>query len=73
MTPEQEQLLRQYAGRETTWFALREQGFENYRQVLAGLGELGLRPPVAPLEGPNAEKRRKGRAILRAALKGALP
>jgi hypothetical protein len=73
MTPEQEKLLRQYAAREITWYALRDQGFENYRLVLAGLGELGLRPPVAPMAGPNAEKRQQGRAILRAALKGAHP
>ncbi len=73
MTPEQENALRRYAAREITWSALRDQGFENYRDVLAGLGELGLRPRVAPLEGPNAEKRRQGRAILRAALKGARP
>jgi hypothetical protein len=73
MTPHQEHMLRLYAARETTWFALRDHGFDNYRQVLAGLGELGLRPPVAPLEGPNAAKRREGRAMLRAALKAAQP
>ncbi len=50
---EREALIRQYAAGEITWWALREQGFENYVQVLAGLGELGLRPPIARLEGPN--------------------
>ena len=46
-------LLRDYATGAVTWRYLQEQGFDNYVQVLAGLGELGLRPPIAPLEGPN--------------------
>ena len=37
-------------------------------EVLGALGELGLRPPVAPMEGPNVEARRRGRAIIREAL-----
>ena len=44
---EQEALIRQYAAGDITWTALRDRGFENYVEVLAGLGELGLRPPVA--------------------------
>jgi hypothetical protein len=48
-----EALLRQYAAGEIAWHQLREWGFENYVQVLGGLGELGLRPPIAPMEGPN--------------------
>jgi phosphoglycolate phosphatase-like HAD superfamily hydrolase len=32
------------------------------------LGRLGLRPPVAPLDGPNVEARLRGRAMLRRAL-----
>ena len=48
---DKEKLIRQYAAGEITWRALRERGFDNYMQVLGALGELGLRPPVAPMEG----------------------
>jgi hypothetical protein len=65
---EKEKLIRQYAAGEITWHASRERGFENYVEVLAGLGELGLRPPLAPMEGPNLEARRRGRALIREAL-----
>lgn len=65
---EREALPRQYAAGEITWTSLRGRGIDNYRDVLAGLGGLGLRPPVAPMEGPNVEARRRGRAILRRAL-----
>jgi hypothetical protein len=66
---EKEKLIRQYAAGEITWHALREQGFDNYVQVLGVLGELGLRQPVAPMEGPNVEARRRGRALVREALR----
>jgi hypothetical protein len=67
MTPaESERLIRQYAAGEVSWSALRDRhGFNTYLDVLAGLGALGLRPPMAPMEGPNVEARRRGRAILR--------
>ena len=65
---EKEKLLRQYAAGKITWTALRMKGIENFRDVLAGLGGLGLRPPVAPMEGPNVDARRRGRTILREAL-----
>jgi hypothetical protein len=52
-------------GWDLTWTELRERGFEDYVEVLGGLGELGLRPPVAPMEGPNLAARLRGRAILR--------
>jgi len=52
---DKETLIRQYAAGEITWRALRERGFDNYVQVLGALGELGLRPPIAPMEGPNVE------------------
>lgn len=68
---EKTKLLRQYAAGEITWTALRTKGIENYRDVLAGLGGLGLRPPVAPMEGPNVAARRRGRAMLREALQDA--
>jgi len=57
-------LLRGYATGSVSWRALQNQGFEDYIQVLAGLAELGLRPPLAPLEGPNMEARTRGRALL---------
>jgi hypothetical protein len=66
---EREALLRQYSAGEITWRELRERGVENYVQVLAGLGELGLRPPVAPMEGPNRAARERGSALLREALR----
>lgn len=68
---EKEALLRQYAAGEVTWASLRGRGIANYRDVLAGLGELGLRPPAAPMDGPNAEARRGGRAVVRQALERA--
>ena len=65
---EKEELIRRYAAREITWRELRERGFEDYVQVLASLGELGLRPPIAPMDGPNVEARQRGRALIREAL-----
>jgi len=67
--PARAALLRQYAQGEVTWRELRERGFDDYIAVLGGLGELGLRPPIAPLDGPNREARERGRAIIRAALR----
>ena len=66
---EREQLIRQYAAGEITWRALQERGFDNYVQVLGALGDFGLRPPVAPMEGPNVEARQRGRALIREALR----
>jgi len=60
-----ERLIRLYAAGEITWHSLRERGFDNYVEVLAGLGELGLKYPIAPMAGPNVEARRRGIAILR--------
>lgn len=65
---ERDQVLRAYAAGDLTWSVLRGRGFENYRDVLAGLGRLGLRPPVAPLDGPNRVAREHGRALIREAL-----
>jgi hypothetical protein len=64
-----EKLIRQYAAGEISWRALRERGFEDYVQVLGALGELGLRPPLAAMRGPNVEARRRGRAAIREALR----
>lgn len=60
-----EQLIRRYAAGDVTWHELRERGFDDYLDVLAGLGELGLHPPMAPMEGPNVEARQRGRALIR--------
>ncbi len=65
---EREALLRQYAAGDITWTSLRGRGIDNYRDVLAGLGALGLRPPVAPMDGPNVEARQRGRAMIRQAI-----
>lgn len=64
-----ETLIRDYAAGRVTWHELRERGFEDYIEVLGALGELGLRPPVAPMEGPNRAARERGRAIIREALR----
>ena len=64
-----ESLLRQNAAGAIAWHELRERGFEDYIAVLGGLGELGLRPPIAPMTGPNVAARERGRAILREALR----
>ena len=66
---EREDMIPQYAAGEIAWHTMRECGFESYLDVLAGLGGLGLRPPVAPMDGPNADARQRGRAIIREALK----
>ncbi len=66
---ERDRLIRQYAAGEIAWRALQERGFENYVQVLSALGALGLRPPMAPMDGPSAAARERGRAFIREALK----
>ncbi len=65
---EKERLIRRYASGDVTWHDLQGPGFSDYVQVLGGLGELGLRPPIAPMEGPNVEARQPGRELLRQAL-----
>ena len=68
MPAERESLLRQYAAGEVTWHELQHRGFDDYVSVLGGLGELGLRPPIAPMTGPNVALRERGRTMLRRAL-----
>jgi hypothetical protein len=70
---EQEALIRRYAAGEITWHDLRELGFDNCVDVLAGLGRLELRPPIAPMTGPNVAARERGAAVLCEALKQAKP
>jgi hypothetical protein len=67
--PEREVLIRRYAAGDITWHELRERGFEDYVEVLGALGEFGLRPPIAAMEGPNLAARERGRAIIREALR----
>jgi hypothetical protein len=50
--------------RNPAWATLRSRGVD-YGDVLAGLGDLGLRPPLAPMEGPNLEPRQRGMRRLR--------
>jgi hypothetical protein len=69
---EQESLIRLYAAGEIAWSTLRERGFDNYLNVLSALGRLGLRPPMAPMDGPNVEARTRGRAFVRDALRAAV-
>jgi hypothetical protein len=68
---DKEKIIREYAAGEITWSALRRRGFDNYLDVLTELGKLGLRPPIAPMDGPNVEGRQRGRALLRQALEDA--
>lgn len=69
MTETEERLIRQYAAGEITWSALRARGLDSYVRVLALLGALGLRPPIAPMDGPNREARRRARVLIREALR----
>ena len=69
LDPDKTALLRRYAAGEVTWRELQERGFADYLEVLAGLGELGLRPPIAPMTGPNVAARQRGIAIIREALR----
>lgn len=55
--------MRGYAAGQTSWGALKAEGFTNYLDVLASLHELGLRPPIAP-----ADIQMAGRKLLREAL-----
>ncbi len=68
--PDRDSLLRAYATSEITWRELQDLGFDDYIEVLGGLGELGLRPPMARMIGPNVEARRRGLALLRDHLAG---
>ena len=66
---DREEMIRQYAAGDITWRTMRERGFDSFLDVLGGLGALGLRQPVAPMDGPNVEARLRARALIREALK----
>ena len=59
--------LETYAAGRLGWSVLRRRGV-NYADVLAGLGRLGLRPPIAPMSGPNVAARQRGIALLKSLL-----
>ncbi len=65
-------LLRDYAAGAIAWACLSRR-VEGYDEVLAGLGRLGLTPPVAPMAGPNLAARERGRAMLRDLLRQPRP
>jgi hypothetical protein len=69
LSADRAELLRAYAAGAVSWTTLRRRGFEDYVEVLAGLGVLGLRPPTAPMTGPNRAARARGREWLRQALR----
>jgi len=60
--------LRTYARGELTSRAVRDETGMDYSDILAGLGRLGLRPPVASFDGINGPALRRGVAVLLAAL-----
>jgi hypothetical protein len=66
---DRQRLIRRYAAREISWRELRERGFENYVEVLGALDALGLRPPVAPMQGANVATRKRGRAAIHKTLR----
>ncbi len=48
-----------------------ERLIRSYADVLAALGALGLRQPMAPMDGPNVAARERGKALIREALRAA--
>ena len=64
-----EQSLRDHAAGRVSWRELQRRGFKDWIEVLAGLSELGLRPYLAPMTGPSAEARQRGRERVAALLK----
>ena len=62
------EFLRKYARGELTSRAVREATGMDYGDILACLGALGLRPPVANLDGINGPALRRGVAALLEAL-----
>jgi hypothetical protein len=71
MSPKvREALIRKYASGEMSWHDLRAEGVTDYYDVLAELGRLSLKPPVALMSGPNVAARERGLLALKALLKG---
>ena len=60
--------MRLYAACGIRWHAPRERGFDDYVQVLGARRVLGLWPSMVRMVGQNVAARKRGRAMLRAAL-----
>lgn len=60
--------VREYALGDLTWRDLQGKGVIRYGQVLADLADMGLKVPIAPLEGDNADLRARGIAWLEEAI-----
>jgi len=60
--------VRRYAQGELSWSDLRRLGINRFTQVMADLAEMGLKLPIAPLEGENAAIRKAGIQRLEKAL-----
>jgi len=60
--------LRKYARGELTSGAVRDDTGMDYSEILAGLGKLELRPPVASFDGINGPALRRGVAVMFEAL-----
>ena len=60
--------LRRYARGEISGQAVREATGLTYPLLLAGLSELGLRPPRASFTGPNGPALRRGHELVFSAL-----
>jgi hypothetical protein len=58
------ELLKAYVAGEVSVHDLRRSGFGRNTDILAGLADLGLRPPLAAMDGPNVDTRRAGIARL---------
>jgi hypothetical protein len=69
ISEDKERLLRLYAAGSITWSELQDRGFASFVEVLGGLGDLGLRQPIASMTGPNVAARERGLSLLRDVLK----
>lgn len=61
--------VRRYADGELSWSDLKRMGVRRYTEVMADLADMGLRLPVAPLEGESAAMRQAGIIRLEEALR----
>jgi hypothetical protein len=59
------QAVRDCAAGKVSWRALRKHGLKSYIEVLSAMADLGLRPYMAPLTGPNVETRIAGMKVLK--------
>lgn len=63
--------VRQYATGDLSWRDLQARGVRRYGEVLGDLADMQLDVPLLPLEGRNADLRRKGIAWLEEAIDAA--